>query len=90
MTGLQNSIPSFQVDGEIEDVVVSGLPSAKVKSHYTIGVQGQGTKYDVRTRTWAVPRGPYFFMIAMSGPPDGEDASEAEFEQVLASIEIRH
>jgi hypothetical protein len=50
---------------------------------------GQDTKYEVRSRTWVVPRGPYFFMIAMSGPLAGEDVSEAEFEQVLASIEIR-
>lgn len=90
VTGMKNAIPSFQVDGEIQDVVISGLPGAKVNSHFTIEQVEQGTKFDVRSRTWFVPREAYFFMIAMSGPLDGPDASEAEFDQVLASIEIRN
>lgn len=90
VNGMKGAIPSFQVDGEIEDVVVSGLPGAKVRSHFTIEQVEQGTKFDVSSRTWFVPRGAYFFMIAMSGPVAGEDVSEAEFEQVLASIEIRN
>lgn len=90
VAGLKGAIPGFQVDGEIEEVVISGLPGAQVKAHYSIGVVGQGTKYEVRSRTWVVPRGPYVFMIAMSGPASGEDVSEAEFHQALASVEIRH
>jgi hypothetical protein len=45
-------------------------------------------QFKVRTRIWVVPRGPFMFLIGMSGPADGPDVSEEEFTTALASIQI--
>jgi hypothetical protein len=86
---MKQTIPTFQVEGGVEQAVVSGLPASKVRARFTIAAAAGGASYEVRSRTWFVPRGPYLFVIAMSGPTEGEDMSETEFSQVLESITIR-
>jgi hypothetical protein len=40
------------------------------------------------SRTWLVPRGDYVVLITMSGAQEGADVAEAEFAQVLSSINL--
>lgn len=91
VAGMAQSVPSFSLEGEIEDTVVSGLPAAAFRARLTVTATAsdQQTDYPVLSRTWLVPRGNYLFMIGMGGPPTGEDVSESEFATILESIEIR-
>lgn len=88
--GMKQTIPTFQMEGKVEQTVVSGLPASKVRARFSIAQAGGGASYDVLSRSWFVPRGPYLFIIAMSGPTQGEDTSETEFSRVLESITIRN
>ena len=38
---------------------------------------------------WIVPRGDYMLTINMYAPPDGPDASEADFARILESIKLK-
>jgi len=49
-----------------------------------------GREFKTLSRLWIVPRGGHMFIIGMSGPQDGPELSEQEFEQTLASIRLEH
>jgi len=58
-----------------------------MKAAYTLRTQ-QGNAHRIVVRMWLVPRGSTMFLIGGSGPIDGPDVSEGEFESALASIQI--
>ncbi|HVG55624.1 MAG TPA: hypothetical protein VM846_14395 [Vicinamibacterales bacterium] len=84
---LQKVYPDFQFIEPIRSTVVSGLPAASMKAAYTLRTQ-QGNAHRIVVRMWLVPRGSTMFLIGGSGPIDGPDVSEGEFESALASIQI--
>lgn len=65
---------------------LGGLPAAHARATYTLTTDAG--QFKVRTRIWVVTRGPFMFLIGMSGPADGPDVSETEFTTALASIQI--
>ena len=65
---------------------LGGLPAAHARATYTLTTDAG--QFKVRTRIWVVTRGPFMFLIGMSGPADGPDVSEMEFTTALASIQI--
>ena len=85
---MRRALPDFQEVTPIGSARVSGLPAAHVRGKYTLHSKS-GESYPVVTRIWLVSRGAFMFLIGMSAPPDGPDASEEEFRQALASIEIQ-
>jgi hypothetical protein len=85
---MEKSLLNFELDGEIGEVLVAGRSAAHFRAKFGVVQVEQQKSFPVLTRMWIVPRGPNLFLIAMSGPPDGEDVSEAEFAQILRSIEI--
>jgi hypothetical protein len=87
--GLQKSFNDFALVSGITETQVSGLAGAHARARYTLR-NGDGAEFKVLSRLWLVPRGGFLFLIAMSGPQDGPDVSEADFTATLASISIRH
>jgi hypothetical protein len=87
--GMKQTIPRFELEGDVNDVEVNGRPGAFFRARFLVARVDQGAKFEVLARTWVVPRDDQLFVIGMSGPTKGEDVSEAEFDQILHSIEIR-
>jgi hypothetical protein len=85
---LQKALADFAFVTETQDAQVSGLPAAHMRARYT-AKNRDGSEFKVLTRMWLVPRGSFIFLIGMSGPQEGPDVSEREFEQALASIRIQ-
>jgi hypothetical protein len=85
---MRRALPDFQEVTPIANARVSGLAAAHVRGKYTLQSKS-GESYRVVTRLWLAPRGAFMFLIGMSGPADGPDASEEEFRQALASVEIQ-
>jgi len=85
---MQRALPDFTYVTPIRATRVSGLPAAHLRATYTLKTTS-GARHPVLTRIWLIPRGAFIFLIGMSGPPEGPDASEEEFKQVLASIELQ-
>ena len=83
---MQSNFPDFVLERPIADVRVSGLPAAHARATYTLTTDAG--QFKVRTRIWVVTRGPFMFLIGMSGPAGGPDMSEMEFATALASIQI--
>lgn len=85
---MQRALPDFTYVTPIRPARVSGWPAAHLRATYTLKSTA-GASYPVLTRIWVIPRGAFMFLVGMSGPPDGPDASEEEFKQALASIELQ-
>lgn len=93
--GMKQMIPSFELDGEITDAVVGGLPAAHFRSKFTVQVGNGGESYPVRSRTWMVPREGHLFVIAASyfepvGEAEGAEDYERIFEKMIQSVVIRN
>lgn len=85
---MRKAIPDFAFVTEITDTQISGLAAAHMRATYTMRTR-DGSAFKVLSRLWVVPRGPFMFVIGMSGPQEGPDVSESEFAGTLASIDIR-
>jgi len=85
---MAQSAPHFKLEGEISETKISGRAAAHFRARLVIVRVDQERSFAVLNRSWIVPMGTQMLVIAMSGPPDGEDVSEAEFAQILRSIEI--
>jgi hypothetical protein len=88
VSALQKALADFMFVQEIAPVQVSGLGGAHMRAKYTV-MNRDGGSFKVLTRMWLVPRGPYLFLIGMSGPQEGPDVSEAEFASAFSSIAIQ-
>jgi hypothetical protein len=84
---IQKAFADFTFITSIQNVSVSDMPAAHMRARYTLNTADGSAQ--VLSRLWVVPRGPYMFLIGMSGPADGPDVSEAEFTEVLRSITIQ-
>ena len=84
---IKSMADDFTVIDGIRDVEVGGLKGVYTKASYSI--EGpDGRRYEILTRVWFLKRGTSTFMIGASGPQSGPDISEAEFSEIIASIEI--
>jgi hypothetical protein len=70
----------------VREVVVGGLPAARVGINYTLKTT-EGGAYPTRSDMIA-PRGKFMFFIGM-GRKQGDTVATAELEQMLASVEIQ-
>ena len=84
---IRKAVPDFTYVTDISDVRVSGHPAAYMKAKFTV-TTNEGRDFKTLVRMWLVPRGAFMFLISMSGPQEGKDVSESEFEAALASITI--
>lgn len=80
-------LADFEIVKSVHATSLSGLPAAHAVWHCRIENE-LGGSYEVRSRMWMVPRGQFAFLIGMSGPREGPDVSEEEFQAVLDSIRI--
>jgi hypothetical protein len=89
VAGMKQSIPSLELQGDIEETSVGGLAAAHLRSRVTITAGEPAQDFLVLSRMWFVPRGGYLFLVGMSGPVTGDEVSEQEFAKVLRTIQIR-
>jgi hypothetical protein len=71
---------------EPSDTKVAGIDAVYHISEFTMRAR-VGTKYKVRSRTYLVPRGTYFFQISFVDEPEQNDCSSI-FDELVASIKI--
>ena len=84
---LEQMFTDFEFVRAIQETTVSGLPAAHMTAKYSIS-NAEGAEFPTLSRMWIVPRGSFVFLIGMSGPQEGPDVAEAEFKEVLDSVEI--
>jgi len=67
-------------------IKIAGIDSVYHVSEFQMSVQN-GSKLRVRSRTYLIPRGTYFFQISFVDEPDRGDCS-AEFDELIKSIKL--
>jgi hypothetical protein len=85
---LQGSFADFTFVEEIHETELGGQTAAHGRAKYTVA-NDEGREFPTLSRFWLICRGSFMFMISMSGPQEGPNVSEEEFEQVAASIVIQ-
>jgi hypothetical protein len=85
---MRQVVPTFELRSPVADTVVAGRRAAHFEARFKVEMVKFREPCDVLTRFWLVPRGADAFIIAMSGPPDGDEASNSEFADILRSIVI--
>lgn len=83
---MKPAMHAFELEGEIEQSTVGGLESANFRAKFQI--KSDTATYDVRSKTWLVPRGLHLFIISGSDPSATPEV-EAVFDSMVASIRIR-
>ena len=84
---LRPAMKDFEFVQPAQELEIHGLPAARMKAKYSVG-NAEGREFKTFSRMWIIPRGAFMFMISASGPQEGADVSEAEFEAILKSITI--
>lgn len=84
---IQRAMADFTFVEQIQDATIGGMPAAFMKATYTVA-DPEGREFATLSRMWVVPRNAFMFLISASGPPEGPDVSEAEFEAILDSMEF--
>jgi hypothetical protein len=84
---LQNAMADFTFEVPIQETTIGGMPAAFMKAKYIASNQ-EGRKFKTYSRLWVIPHGSFLFMISMSGPQQGPDVSEEEFDAMLHSIDF--
>ena len=85
---MEQTVPRFELEGEVGETLVGGRAAGHFRARLTMVQVEKEQSFAVLSRTWIVPLGERLLLIGMSGPPDGDDVSEAEFAQILQSIKI--
>jgi hypothetical protein len=84
---LRQAMKDIEFVQPAQELEIQGLPAAWMKARYTVG-NAEGREFKTLSRMWIIPRGAFMFMISASGPQEGKDVSDAEFEAILKSITI--
>lgn len=84
---LQRAMADFTFVEKVKETKVGEVSAAYLKAKYTVA-NPEGREFKTLTRMWVIPRGAFMFMISMSGPQEGPDASEKDFSAILDSIKI--
>jgi hypothetical protein len=71
---------------EPSEIKIGGIDSVYHISEFLMRTQN-GTEYKVRSRTYMIPRGTYFFQISFVDEPKKNDLS-SEFDDLVGSIKI--
>jgi hypothetical protein len=77
----------YRVLLEPSSIVVGGLEAVMTRASFTVGYLDD-EPLRVLARSFTVPRGDDMFQIGMSGPLEGDDICEREFDETLTSIEF--
>jgi hypothetical protein len=83
------AIPSFGLDGAVQKTLVSGLDAGTFRAHFTLEVPHLQRSFPIKTQAWIVPRGDFGFIVTASDPSGGAGDYEADFQAMVATIEIR-
>lgn len=84
---VHNAYSDFQIVKPIQAASLSGHSATTMEATFTMHTVGDGA-FAVYSEMWVVDRGEDLFIIGMSGPREGEDASRGEFAAVLSSIKL--
>jgi hypothetical protein len=84
---LRRSFRDLELVDSIQETTVSNHPAAVMSAKYTVA-DPRGREMKTWSRTWLVPRSDYVVLITMAGAQEGADVAEAEFAQVLSSINL--
>lgn len=85
---MKKTIPSFELDGDVHTVRLSGLEAGTFKAHFSLEVPHLDRSFPVTTEVWLVPRGNFGLIIAASDPTGGTEGYQADFEAMVATIKI--
>jgi len=80
-------LDGFEELEKVQTLKVSGLDAAFVKAKFQMS-NDVGETYDIMTTVCIAPRGKFVFTIGMSGPLDGPDFSQVEFDEVFSSVKF--
>lgn len=85
--GFETVFPDFKYLQEPTEVEISGIKSVFFSGKYTMKMQN-GTLMKIKSRTYAIPYGDYFFQVNFI---DGQvkDDCTAEFDALVKSIKIK-
>jgi hypothetical protein len=86
---MMKAIPSFELDGGVRAVQVSGLEAGTFRAHFTLVVPRLERSFSVKTQAWIVPRGEDGISIVASDPSGGAEDNDADFQAMVATIRIR-
>lgn len=84
---MRDAFDDFEVIEKPAAIEASGLPGARMTVAFTVEDVHE-RDFLTRTRQWIVKRGDAAFIMAASGPPQGEDESTEEFEEIFRSVVI--
>jgi hypothetical protein len=83
----ERAVADFGFVEQIQKTVIDGMPAAYAKGKY-MATNSEGREFKTLLRVWIVPHGSSMFVISASGPQEGPDLSETEFNAILNSIKI--
>lgn len=84
---VHDAYSDFQIVEPIRTASLSGHSAATMEATFTMHTVADGA-FAVYSEMWVVDRGEDLFIIGMSGPREGEDASREEFAAILSSIRL--
>lgn len=86
---ISQGIPGFGLRGDVDEAVIGGRAAGHFKGSYVIGtVDLPPQRLEVLTQCWVVPRGNFTFIICATEPLAKAGSFDAEFSQILGSIEL--
>ncbi|HZF11494.1 MAG TPA: hypothetical protein VFE33_22115 [Thermoanaerobaculia bacterium] len=78
----QATFSGMQLEDEVRELTISGLPAAEASWLYTLPAKS-GLPLPLRARVVLVRQGDHFFTIGMSAPREGPDDVRPEFQTFL-------
>lgn len=84
--GFKNYFEDFEFIEEPKEIEISGIKSVSFVGKFTMKTQN-GQSLKVRSRTYAIPNGKYFFQVNFTDGQIDEDAS-LEFDALVKTIKI--
>ena len=85
--GFKRRFKDFKFEEGPDTILISGIKSVYFVASYTMETK-KGKKMYVRSSTYAIPKGPYFFQVNFTDGRKKEDCS-AIFEELVNSIVIK-
>ncbi len=84
--GFKNVFDQYEAIGEPQEVKISGIQSLLIVGKFIMKMK-DGQIFKVRSRTYAIPLGTYFFQLNFSDGYEEEDCS-LEFDNLVKTIKI--
>ena len=84
---LRHAFPDLNVVEATARGIVAGRPANIVKAHFSVRNK-QARTFRCRTRSYTIVDRALVFTVGLTGPDGGRFRSDAEFEQITASIRV--